>query len=735
MAFTNYPPYQTDDEEEPQDEQQQPSENEPSQDEEQPPPKRINASPRNNIYAPGTGQGTGRTAVRMGTTNRDGSTSPVDAMGAATGPLSQPLPRMNPSPAPTYSPGQQNQQTGNDNSSNNNITGGLPSRPGRINAAPRNNIYAPGTGPGTGRTAVRMGTINRDGSTSPVDAMGAATGPLSQPLPRMQASPAPTYSPGQQQNQQTGNDNNNITGGLPSRPGRINAAPRNNIYAPGTGPGTGRTAVRMGTINRDGSTSPVGALGAATGPLSQPTSRWMTPRPPPAQAFAQRQSHVDQAKANGTFDAAREKFNAANPGHSMDESGNITQRGAAAGASTPLFFKARQPGGTASTTTAKTPAAPAWAAAAAAHAKRAPAADAGEGHNDQAPDKGGLQNLVYRTQGRPSPPSQFQTLAAAPQRPGQTKVTPIQPATPGKSNPLAPSLPRKDALKPGTGSGPSPSQPGSNNNTKEAPQKQKPNPAPAPPAQGNTSSSSTTGSQNKQSNMTINDDKNSPFAATVRSAMDREMKDSPASAALLKAAKELPNKIKIVPKIAGEANTTLQADGTIVISVNTRNMTSATMSHELSHAIQQATYHNTLKELAQKGEDPKKKETIDKAVQAGRDALNQVLPLQNKRDQGQEFKENEAMRAGHIVNAERTAAEIKTKIGDTSSMSPDEIAEMLWKEQLKKEDSMHINNRMIIPKGTKYGGYDYAPVLNSLGNGVTREHLEKARKKLLPSGW
>ena len=266
---------------------------------------------------------------------------------------------MKASPAPTYSSGlQQNQQPGNNN--NLGITGGLPSRPGRINAAPRNNIYAPGTGQGTGLTAVRMGTINRDGSTSPVDAMGAATGPLSQPLPRMKASPAPTYSSGLQQNQQPGNNNNlGITGGLPSRPGRINAAPRNNIYAPGTGQGTGLTAVRMGTINRDGSTSPVDAMGAATGPLSQPTSRWMTPRPPPAQAFAQRQSHVDQAKANGTFDAAREKFNAANPGHSMDESGNITQRGAAAGSSTPLFFRARQPGGASSATTAKTPATPA----------------------------------------------------------------------------------------------------------------------------------------------------------------------------------------------------------------------------------------------------------------------------------------------------------------------------------------------------------------------------------------
>ena len=346
MAFTNYPPYQTDEEEEPQDEQpQQPSANEPSQDE--PPQQRINAAPRNNIYAPGTGKGTGRTAVRMGTTNRDGSTSPVDAMGAATGPLSQPLPRMNSSPAPTYSSGQQNQQTG----SNTPITGGLPSRPGRINAAPRNNIYAPGTGPGTGRTAVRMGTINRDGSTSPVDAMGAATGPL-----------------------------------------------------------------------------------------SQPTSRWMTPRPPPAQAFAQRQANVDQAKANGTFDAAREKFNAANPGHSMDESGNITQRGAAPGTSTPLFFRARQPGGAASAKAAKTPATPAQ-----------PAQFA------SAPDGQGGTKMV-KLPSKPAPaapatpaaPAQQSQFASAPDGQGGTKMVklppkpaPAAPSTPPATSPAAqPSAPR-----------------------------------------------------------------------------------------------------------------------------------------------------------------------------------------------------------------------------------------------------------------------------------------------------
>jgi len=288
--------------------------------------------------------------------------------------------------------------------------------PKRINAAPRNNIYAPGTG----RTAVRMGTTNRDGSTSPVGALGAATGPLSQPLPRMNPTPAPTYSSGQQ-NQQTANDNSNnsITGGLPSRPDRINAAPRNNIYAPGTGPGTGRTAVRMGTTNRDGSTSPVGALGSATGPLSQPTSRWMTPRPPPAQAFAQRQANVDQAKANGTFDAAREKFNAANPGHSMDESGNITQRGASPGSPTPLFFKARQPGGAASATTPKTPAAPAQSAQFA-----------------SAPDgQGGSKMVKLPAKPAPAAPStpQATSPAAQPSAPRPPLAAATGPAPAGKS--------------------------------------------------------------------------------------------------------------------------------------------------------------------------------------------------------------------------------------------------------------------------------------------------------------
>jgi hypothetical protein len=349
-----------------------------------------------------------------------------------------------------------------------------------------------------------------------------------------------------------------------------------------------------------------------------------------------------------------------------------------------------------------------------------------------------LHDLVYRKQGGSSSPLQVQTVAAASQKPSQIKIPLTAPDMSGRKDPLAPSAPKQDKSD-----DPDPSAPGSKNNAKDQPQKQ--NPAPPTPAQG-APPPRAEGSQNGPLNITVDGDKNSPFSATVRSAMDREMQNSPASARLLDAAKRLPNKIKIVPKIAGEANTTLQADGTIVISVNPRNMTGATMSHELSHAIQQAGYHNKRAALLKEREAKRATGTpekelkqdgaiINEAVQAGRDALNGVLPLQNKNDQGQEFKENEAMRAGHIVNAERTAAEIKAKIGDHSSLSPDEIAEMFLREQLKKEDSKHINNGLIIPKGTKYGDYDFAPVLKSLGNGVTLEHLQKARKKLVPNGW
>ncbi|WP_395734350.1 hypothetical protein [Prosthecobacter sp.] len=107
---------------------------------------------------------------------------------------------------------------------------------------------------------------------------------------------------------------------------RTSIRPSNNEYDSETGLGTGTAARRTGTINRDGSTSPVSAtFGTATGSLSQRSSRLMKPRPTPADAYAQRQGNVSLAKANGTFDAVRQKFNGANSGQIMDEQGNISK--------------------------------------------------------------------------------------------------------------------------------------------------------------------------------------------------------------------------------------------------------------------------------------------------------------------------------------------------------------------------------------------------------------------------
>ncbi len=74
----------------------------------QPPQKTINAHPSNAIYAPNTGKGTGTAAKKIGYMNRDGSRSAVSGLGAPTGPLSQPMPRMQDSGTAAYAQRQQN---------------------------------------------------------------------------------------------------------------------------------------------------------------------------------------------------------------------------------------------------------------------------------------------------------------------------------------------------------------------------------------------------------------------------------------------------------------------------------------------------------------------------------------------------------------------------------------------------------------------------------------------------
>jgi len=101
----------------------------------------------------------------------------------------------------------------------------------------------------------------------------------------------------------------------PQKP--VNAHPSNAIYAAGTGSGTGTAAKKIGYQNRDGTRSPVSALGGPTGPLSQPMPRMIT------SATGQRQKNIAQAKADGTFGQKQLAYNQANPGLHMDAGGNI----------------------------------------------------------------------------------------------------------------------------------------------------------------------------------------------------------------------------------------------------------------------------------------------------------------------------------------------------------------------------------------------------------------------------
>ncbi|WP_395740581.1 hypothetical protein [Prosthecobacter sp.] len=268
----------------------------------EPPRPRIDARPKNNLYAPGTGPGTGRTAIRVGTMNRDGTKSALSPLGAATGPLAQRLPGLTAGATGPVKRADLQPQGGPANGNGNNGAGGLNDEPARLDMRPKNNLYAPGTGPGTGRTAIRVGTMNRDGTKSALSPLGAATGPLAQRLPGLTAGATGPVTRADLQAQGTNANGsvNSAGGGVDGEPKRLDTRPKNNLYAPGTGPGTGRTAIRVGTMNRDGTRSALSPLGAATGPLTQklpgltddaapPVPRLLRPRPMPG-GFAQQRA-------------------------------------------------------------------------------------------------------------------------------------------------------------------------------------------------------------------------------------------------------------------------------------------------------------------------------------------------------------------------------------------------------------------------------------------------------------
>ena len=201
------------------------------------------------------------------------------------------------------------------------------------------------------------------------------------------------------------------------------------------------------------------------------------------------------------------------------------------------------------------------------------------------------------------------------------------------------------------------------------------------------------------------------FAQHVRQAMRAEAAESPAAAALLRHLGTLPNKITIRPCRSGLARTTTDKDGNVTVQVNPRTMTGATMSHEFSHVVQQAHAYNALHKLQASGRTTDSRD-YETAIQAGRDALNRLLPVKDARDPGQEHKENEAMRISNIVNAERTAT------GMQHLPPARKTSVEFWARQSQKQSApRHQDNEQPLPAASQYGSYPFGYVRRVLSSG------------------
>ncbi|MFZ2282157.1 MAG: hypothetical protein WAW39_30455 [Prosthecobacter sp.] len=230
------------------------------------------------------------------------------------------------------------------------------------------------------------------------------------------------------------------------------------------------------------------------------------------------------------------------------------------------------------------------------------------------------------------------------------------------------------------------------------------------------------------------------FGEHARSIMNEELAYSPTAMKLLKMACSLSGKNVIIKKIpSGEAYNQIGPDGTITVFVNPDTLRPGTLSHEIAHSIQNWTLIQGMR--GKTGIDGTQ---IKEAKEAGRKALNEIAPVMEKDDDLDDSKENEAMRASHIVKAEITAAEIRAQIDAMKKSDPDryftliknpaEVAKMFWEKQLEKEDAKHIDNKARIPKGTGYGLYDFEHVLKLLGHGVSWRHLTAMRVQRT-KGW
>lgn len=198
------------------------------------------------------------------------------------------------------------------------------------------------------------------------------------------------------------------------------------------------------------------------------------------------------------------------------------------------------------------------------------------------------------------------------------------------------------------------------------------------------------------------------FVQRVLQAVREEAAGSPTAAALLAHVARLPGRITVRPCAHGLSRTETNEDGNVTLHLNPHAMSGATISHELGHVLQQAHAHAALQEARRGGRQAQGRDYAA-AMHAGRTALHAVVPVADARDAGPEHKENEAMRISNIVNAERTASQMRRLPAERRTQAE------FWARQRPRESrTRHQDNARPMPRGSAYGRYGFEFVKQAL---------------------
>jgi hypothetical protein len=225
----------------------------------------------------------------------------------------------------------------------------------------------------------------------------------------------------------------------------------------------------------------------------------------------------------------------------------------------------------------------------------------------------------------------------------------------------------------------------------------------------------------------MKDSANPHFEDAARAALADEAANSPVAAALQKEAARLG--ISIVPQKGLAMSETKLVDGKPVIHFNPNPLmkTDTTMSHEITHAIQTTAYQQVINDAIKKGKEIDQT-VLNAATKAGQDAVAKIVPVHSIKDTPNDRRENEAMRMANIVNAERTASEMKNLPEDQKTVEEFQRRQTA-KEKARGEPEKgrkHPHNDNPIPEGTERGNYNNQYVRDTLGLD------EKGRKKPKP---